>query len=287
MSDNAVLLSLVNRNKLQIVLISVGVFQAYVLDNIQQLLELEDFNIHVITDKAFFSNCAKYDKLITLIDADELDIAYFNTNSKLDKGFRQGFWNNTSKRLFLLYEYIKKYDIKNVLHLENDVLLYSKMNYVFDNKVYLTMDSDNRCIPGIVYIPDYRLLSNLVTRYDFKSNDMANMARFYHNNRDIVKTFPLIDKSIGKCIYNENFSEFNSIFDAAAIGQYLGGIDPRNEPGDTTGFVNETCVIKYNRYNFEWVKEGDYSLPYIRINGTLVPINNLHIHCKDLKKFMM
>ena len=37
-----------------------------------------------------------------------------------------------------------------------------------------------------------------------------------------------------------------------------------------------------NVYTFIW-KEGK---PYIKLDGKEVPIYNLHIHCKDLKKFV-
>ena len=154
------------------------------------------------------------------------------------------FGINASKRFFLIYEYMKNNNIKNVLHLENDVLLYSVMNYELDDKIYLTMDSKNRCIPGIIYIPKYELLTNLILNYNFTQNDMVNLAKFYYNEKHIVETFPIIDNSIKKCVYNENYHKFNSIFDAAAIGQYLGGIDPANKPGDTTGFINENMYNK-------------------------------------------
>ena len=114
---------------------------------------------------------------------------------------------------------------------------------------------------------------------------MINLASFYNNNKDIIKTFPIINDNIDNSIYNENFKEFNSIFDGAAIGQYLGGVDPRNIPGNTCGFINETCEIKYDKYTFKWVKKGDNYLPYIEINSNLIPINNLHIHCKKLENF--
>jgi hypothetical protein len=262
-----------------IILISVGVFQEYIKDNIEQLIKLKFTNIHVITNKCFFDKLKK-NANISLIDSSELNIDYYNKKTK-----QRGFWDNCSKRLFLLYEYMKKYNIKNVIHLENDVLLYNKLDYNFENKVYLTMDDMDRCIPGIMFIPSYELLNNLIQNYIFTTNDMKNCALFYKNNKDIVKTFPIIDDSIDKCIYNENYKEFSSIFDAAAIGQYLGGVDPRNIPRDTRGFVNETCVIKYNKYNFKWLKKNDYEIPFIEINKKLIPINNLHIHCKNLKKF--
>ena len=40
---------------------------------------------------------------------------FFNNTSKLDKCFRNGFWNNASKRLFLVYEFIRLNGIKRAL----------------------------------------------------------------------------------------------------------------------------------------------------------------------------
>lgn len=273
----------INYFKKQVILVSTGVFQTYIKENINQLLKL-DFDIHVIVDSPFLNNLKEYGSSIKIIDTSSI-LTNFDEKSKLDKHTRGGFWNNASKRLFLVYEYMRSKNIKNVIHLENDVLLYTNMNYNFEEKIYITMDSDSRCIPGIIYIPKYNLFTKLIENYDFTKNDMINLAVFYKKNKDIVKTFPIIDDSIKKCIYNENFQEFNSIFDGAAIGQYLGGVDPRNIAGDTTGFVNEACEIKYDKYMFKWIKKGKYSFPHIEINNKLISINNLHIHCKKLENF--
>lgn len=272
--------------KKTVILVSVGILQDYIKDNIEQLLQLGYENIHIITEKKYFAEIEKYSS-ITLFDASELDTDNFDKNFKLDSKFRNGFWKHTSKRFFLIYEYMKMCNIENVIHLENDVLLYSDMDYEFEDKIYITMDSRDRCIPGIVYIPRYNLLTKLIENYNFSKNDMVNLGTFYKNAKDIIKTFPIIDNSIDKCIYNENYEVFNSIFDGAAIGQYLGGVDPRNIRKDTVGFVNTTCVIKYNKYEFKWIKKGEYSFPHIEINNKLIPINNIHFHCKNLKKFRM
>ena len=268
-----------------IILVSVGVFQDYIIDNIEQLLLL-DYNVHVITNSVFFSKLDVFKNNIVKVNADQLHWnKNFDNNSKLDKHFRGGFWHNTSKRFFLIYEYIKRNNIKNALHIENDVLIYTKLNYDFENKLYLVMDCKNRCIPSILYIPSYVFLENLIVHYNYRLNDMINLAIFYQNNKNIIKTFPIVDNSINNSILNENYNKFDSIFDGAAIGQYLGGVDPRNDPGNTIGFVNETCVIKYDKYNFKWLTNEKGKFPYIEINKKLIPINNLHIHCKNLKKF--
>ena len=266
----------------QVVLVSTGTFQTYILDNIEQLLQL-GYIVHIILDKDFFDfiECNEH---VILVDSSSLDTD-FDKKSRLDKKFRHGFWHNASKRLFLLYAYMRERDIENVIHIENDVLLYTKMEYDLDDKIYVTMDAKNRCIPGIMYIPRHKLLKPLIDNYDFKRNDMVNMSNFFYNHTDFVEPFPIIDNSVEHCTYNKNYETFRSIFDGAAMGQYLGGVDPMNEKGDTTGFVNETCHVKYNKYEFSWIKNGEHFLPYIIIGDNKILINNLHIHSKNLKKF--
>lgn len=289
----------------QIVLTSLGDYQEYIIYNIRQLLIL-NYDISVITEKDFFSKFQEFSGLsnFRLISSCSLDLSEFNQNSELNKSFRNGFWHNASLRFFAIREFMKDFDVNHVIHLENDVLLYTKMQYHFNDYLYLVMDYQNRCIPSIVYIPSADSLDDLCNNYNVKSHDMRNLANFYHRNKNtFVKSFPIIDDSLkqgedkkGRSIeinkdhpwsfmVNENFDSFGSIFDGASIGQYLGGVDPRNKGGDTRGFVNETCIVKYDQYSFKWVRKGKFHFPYIEINKKLIPINNLHMHCKNLEPY--
>lgn len=275
---------------MNVILVSTGVFQDYIIYNIKQLLYFH-YTIIIITEKEYFNKLNEFEnnENIKLIDSNDL-YTEFDIHSNLDKSFRDGFWHNCSKRLFLVYTCMKNLSLENCIHLENDVLLYYDFsNYKFDNKVYLTLDSNSRCIPSIIYIPSYNLITNLINNYNYSKNDMENMNLFYHNNKDSCITLPIIkynEKYDKIDIYNENYEKFKGIFDGAAIGQYLGGVDPRNIEGDTTGFINETCVVKYNHYQFTWIKNEDgYKMPYVIIDNETIPIFNLHIHSKNLSKF--
>ena len=85
----------------------------------------------------------------------------------------------------------------------------------------------------------------------------------------------------------KNSETFPFIFDAAAMGQYLGGVDPNNNPGDTRGFVNESCAIRYDLHQFEWEIIDGIKKPFLVMkNGQRKPIFNLHIHCKKVASFM-
>jgi hypothetical protein len=152
---------------------------------------------------------------------------------------------------------MKKYDVKDVIHLENDVLIYYNCNEIlnfFDkNYIYLPFDTFKRNIASIMFIPSCDILKNILDNYDFSKNDMENFS-IIKNKTGLIKTLPIFPKinTTNEEInfVSENFKDFNLIFDAAAIGQYLGGIDPKNNSSNTIGFVNETCVIKYNNYKF-------------------------------------
>lgn len=271
---------------MKIILVSVENFQEYILDNIKNLLLFNNNDITVITNKHFFVKFDNYK--INLIDCNELSDNNFNINSKLDKGFRNGFWHYCSLRLFYVYSYIKQNNLEHCIHLENDVVTYINFDEIKDNfkenKVYATFDCDTRVIPGIIYIPNYKSFEIIINKYNFNLNDMENLAKFNESVILPLPIFPVINGNVVK--FNKLFFDFNMIFDAAAIGQYLGGIDPRNQSGDTRGFVNETCIIKYNKYKFEWIKINDLFIPHIIINSNKYKICNLHIHSKNIASFI-
>jgi hypothetical protein len=289
-------------NNINIVLVSVGNFQEYILDNIHQLIRLGHENIWVLTNSRFFERFSEYTCKIKLIAIELLDDSFrFYENSKLDKRFREGFWTLTSLRFFYIYEFMRVYNISNVIHLENDVLIYYHCDTIierFDKTyVYLPFDTYSRNIASIMFIPSASVFKSVLDHYDFNTNDMENFSNIMKVT-GLIRNLPIF---IGNDLFvnsystssdeysfvTSNFERFGGfIFDAAAIGQYLGGVDPRNISGDSTGFVNETCIIKYNTYSFVWKLIDDIKRPFIIIDGNKIPIFNLHIHSKNLLRFI-
>jgi hypothetical protein len=86
--------------------------------------------------------------------------------------------------------------------------------------------------------------------------------------------------------YSRNFNLFQSVFDAAALGQYLGGIDPFYHGPSLPGFINESCLFNPSAMTYTWERDEEGRLvPYATFKNETYKINNLHIHCKDLKRF--
>lgn len=281
---------------MNLILVSVGVFQEYILINIRQLLRLNHTSIHVITDSRFFDKFDEFANLIHLVDVASLDDSYqFNKVTKMDSNFRDGFWIATSSRFFYIYALMKRDSINDVIHIENDVLLYYNCDILHSRlhgtKLYLPFDSYSRNIASIMYIPNHIIFKQVLDHFVYSEDDMYNFSLIRNMMPEIIDQFPIC-KSIDSFTLEQkyvcsNFDLFEFVFDAAAIGQYLGGVDPRNTPGDTRGFINELCVIKYNDFVYKWIIGNDgIRRPFIILkNGDSIPIFNLHIHCKYLEVF--
>jgi len=286
---------------MHIVLTCINNFQEYILTNIKQLVRLGHKSIYVITNRVFFAKFSEFLENITLVAIEDLTDSYnYNENTQLDNQFRGGFWALTSARFFYLYEFMRSRTIKNVIHLENDVLIYHNVDDVLDfkiadkTKIYLPFDTFTRNIASIMYIPNHTIFKTVLDKYDFSKNDMENFS-IIQSQTGIIENFPIFindpNSSPEHQFVTKNFEQFNMIFDAAAMGQYLGGVDPRNIPGDTTGFVNETCIIKYNQYRFIWNAIDGIKRPFIVVKtdscmDCSYPIFNLHIHSKALENFI-
>jgi hypothetical protein len=281
---------------MNIVLVSVGNFQEYILSNLRQLIRLGHTKIYVITNQEYEHHFAEFGGKVKCIFHHLLqDDFEYEKHTQLDKTFRNGFTVLTSSRFFYLYAFMKQYNIENVLHLENDVPIYYHTS-VLEQKIdkqymYIPVDCYHRAIASIVYIPNHTLLGNILAHYTFDQNDMTNFSTLSQQFPQWIHTFPIASPSMANTeeqnYVTQNWNQFNMIFDAAAIGQYLGGVDPRNISGNSQGFVNETCVIKYNEYGFRWSKDTEDGIlrPFLVNEGFMYPIFNLHIHCKSVDKF--
>jgi hypothetical protein len=276
---------------------------SYIRECITQLKRIKTRQITIISEREnlekIVSGPNTINTIITKIAIEELvpnpKHELLRSRSRLEKGF----WTVTLERFFILERYMMTFpgtDIQPIIHIENDVLLYeniAKYWHVFaekySGKIACTLDSPHRVIAGFIYIDGIRPLSAftdyIIRNIDRNENDMVSLAHFYRDcYPEFIDTLPIIPDEKFDPIYRKNIADFdNSIFDAAAIGQFIGGVDPRNIPGDTRGFINETCIFKCIDYEINFDIPGKPTLIY---NGKSYPIFNLHIHSKNLRPYL-
>ena len=234
----------------------------------------------------------------------------FLTNSTLDFNYRQGFWTYTSERFFYLDTFMEHYQLSSVFHLEYDNMLYKNLSEILPilKKHYpgcgVTFGFDQFVIPGFVYLanPDSaRELANFFARYAYKGwDDMRMLAKYWSSNLNKMDHLPTIPSQYPQLfplknanqqtsrfehLYSKHFNEFKGIFDAAALGQYLGGQDPENG-NSSQGFKNTHCLMDLDLCQFNWSLDAQgKKIPIMILQGEKIPIYNLHVHSKNLRLF--
>jgi len=239
----------------------------------------------------------------------------FRRTSRLEHRFRDGFWTYTTERFFALERTMRALGLRNVIHIENDVMIYFEIAKMVTRLALLypnlasTFDNDERCIPGLLYAAHADALSGLLEHINVEGaakssrlvNDMTLLAGYRRlHGSACIGTLPIVPPEYPAQLgsssghvpqrpadYFNNFTALRGLFDAAALGQYLGGIDPRNASGSSTvGFINESCVFNPSlcRIDFERDRRGR-RYPTISAGGPSWPVYNLHVHSKNLAPF--
>ena len=195
-----------------------------------------------------------------------------------------GYWINTIRRLFALIQVARLNPDETIIHLESDVYLYADEDdlnkYEFERDlVSYPRLSPTRGIASILYSPDLKTLAKFLQ--DLKTmlsqdskieNDMDLLGCAL--NMDLAKELPSVP---GK---DEIPTKTKFIFDGAAIGQYLLGVDPVHTSGSViSGFQNSDYPIELSSLNWSISSDNKINIGYKDRNYKLLSI---HAHSKEL-----
>ncbi|HEY6897984.1 MAG TPA: exostosin family protein [Rhodocyclaceae bacterium] len=218
----------------------------------------------------------------------------FRAHSALNREFRDGFWYFATERFLILADYIRHSGAEDVVHLENDVVLYfdpaDKLAAFRRHADFAVPLDRNRAIAGLVWCANHRasdrLAEHLLTEPD--RNDMESVGSFCIGNPDIARPLPTIPaayaarKGLDPKRYSEGIEQFGGVFDAAAIGQYLGGVHWLNNPHDSRFFINESSELDLRDFDVCWDVHEQVRAPVLARNDERVPVLCVHAHSKDL-----
>ena len=265
-----------------------------------------DVRVYFLTDSNLVDNdiFGRYD-----IIALNKDLFYSDKVKQFESCFNYSstdFWTLAATRLIYIEKFLKDYNLENVYHFENDVLLYYNLedHHVkfmnFYKNIAITTGGPDKSMTGFMFIKDYNSLSMMtnffvdtlktygvrgtMAKYPMDMVNEMSLMKFYgvEKGDDFICNLPTLP--FGD--YSKYFNSFNSIFDPASWGQFVGGtrVDgPGAKPQDHYIGV----LLKENPNWFvQWKKEDDLNVPFFNKDGELTKINNLHIHSKNLKNYL-
>jgi len=294
---------------MEIVLTHIGPapLPSYIDVTIRQIRRFNrDVLITFITNECNFKTISNIDLGINLVDEELVRSWKVPVLLKLIKRKEDDFWGATMSRILYIEEYMRALGKRNVIHFENDVLLYSDINDHRDAlsnfyNLAITKGGYNQIMTGFFYIRTYRSLEHMTDFWiDVLANNstkrlkrvygigmMNEMTLLYIYSRSFAEEhmdyFPILPK--GEHSYNIEL--FNSLFDPASYGQYVGGTDSKKVPGflDDRHYIGREMIKNPSMYDVIWKDEGG-KVPYLKYAGGTMKINNLHIHSKRLSEFV-
>lgn len=241
---------------------------------------------------------------------DFYDKSIFSTmyNSNINSSiFRDGFWLRTLERFFVLQQFMEVSSESNIIHAELDQLLFRidelSRNLVKANfsEIALPFHLPGIAVASVVFISDASMLTNFVNfslARKFFDNEMTLLGTWAQNSA-LVQAFPTLSSlknsnyyqsKIGVPLIDEKITQ--GYVDPAQIGQWAGGIDPRNVP------LRSIPVNKYVDASRELLLEEsdlsqmvfsfDSNEGYLSVDsGEASPVRlyNIHLHSKIHKLF--
>lgn len=225
--------------------------------------------------------------LIVLLDDNFIELC----NMRGAVNLTNVFWINTAKRLKIIYLYCKNAKIKSFFHAEIDNLVFdlNDLEVEFNKSgrgFFAPKDSATRVIASLIFCNRIQTFDEIFKYFYHPysvSSEMEALGLFSKNSKfffglptesfyEINKKWEIIDPS-----------QLNGIFDAAAIGQYLLGIDPIHQSYKPlfNMFWNENALVDFNDLIFS-CKNKSFFIFFKKIRKNY-KVYNLHIHSKKIK----
>lgn len=233
------------------------------------------------------------------------------------------FFSYAAERFFYIHEFLDAHKITNAICLENDVMLYLNIDEILPileahYQAAVTFDMTIRGVPGITYFKHAEAMETYLSSLsifwnpDFHYYEMEVLGKWrqqygkayvdhlpvifpeyreHHPFYDYAKELEFKKWNIFETldpypdsVYSNHFDEFQVIFDAAAIGQYLGGTFGHE---DWIGFVNRHSVFDVSKLQYIWETDDEGRLvPYATFHQNKYRIANIHVHSKQLERFL-
>ena len=208
------------------------------------------------------------------------------------EGETNPLWETSLLRIFYLYEASKLLNISQFVHFDADILLFKPFEQVKNlfkqNKFNVTPVNELFLIFGYSFIDNLKVFNSVCEDLiEIISEAKEYEEKFYNNKR-------LNEMILLNLAYIQNPDKFNIlnvtptknsnyIFDPGSYGQYIAGV---NGQRFSKGYIDEEHYVGREILNKGYKILFEGKQPYVLHNHNYYELVNLHIHKKNLEKYI-
>jgi hypothetical protein len=260
-------------------------------------------DVHLIGNNSVRKKVVSLDIGFTAVEEfyDSATFEKASSNITSDPDFRSGLWLKSTERLFVLQQFAEKFDLESLFHAELDQLVF-KCNSLIDSLkncgrkgVFLPFHSPDAVVASIIFINDFKVFDTLIEKaltgpkFD---NEMQLLARWAAGNRQNVFALPTVATAlkdqleiVPPGIEILEVAEIGGVVDAAQLGQWVAGIDPRNVPISQTPKTLFVDPERKGLLNAKDLQSLNFTINSqsltVEISNNRVKVFNLHLHSKS------
>jgi hypothetical protein len=226
-----------------------------------------------------------------------------------DTAFRKGYWKHVRERFFYVEELMMRESLKDAISMEYDIMVYcclddlKKKFQQSHQTIRMVMDNASRGHPGFMYIPSSLEMRNftmfMTCLLGLNYEDMQSLSLYSRifevhylpviteerNRANPNRRSQVGDTSKDPFFLSEDSEHFGCLFDSLVVGQFLGGIDPRNTGGHKyVHYENEGALYRIREMDFQWKKDTILGLWQPWLDNR--PLVTIHMHSKALNCFL-
>lgn len=240
-------------------------------------------NVNVININEFDYLVDKRNQILSMYKATQLE-----TNP---------LWYTSFLRVFALMTISRNYQLKKFVHFDNDVLIYEPFNKIEDsgvirkNKINITQINNKNLIFGYSYFEN---IQNTEYLNDFFENVLDNHKEFADNfnrgnymNEMRILNLAAENKPDYFSILPSLPYQSKVIFDPASYGQFLNGTHvKRGNFFLKRRYISTNHIVGKELKSKRIMVKFNNNRPIVTFDDKSFKLMNLHVHSKNLKKFV-
>jgi hypothetical protein len=213
--------------------------------------------------------------------------------------FRNGFWLKTAERFFVLHDWMGVSGYTKAIHIESDVVIFGIISLLsrldaIGAGIFIPRDAESRAVGSLVYVNKAEELSNMISFFEMtglKTNEMALLAAYLDSEGEGKFSLPTADSIDSALCGSRSWAslsptDIGGVVDAAGLGQWVAGVDPRNTRKATYNhFRNECNDLEFSELRFRFDPGAKILWARVR-GGEFVRVFNLHLHSKKIFLFL-